>query len=186
VRWFLATGAVVAALGPVAYSGAATLNPLRGIAAAARPQRAQDVLPSVLVRRFNAGPPGVFRGLIVPGSSRLLRLVPGGVRVYVARSTKGDLVEVDISVGHGSSVATEAPLNADHPVTIGETRDSPHTKPFFNGLALDGITSVSFVAEGVQRTVPVVHNVWYYRGQSRALASVTLHYADGHSQAINH
>lgn len=46
--------------------------------------------------------------------------------------------------------------------------------------------SVSFMGSGTEQTVPVQDNVWAYEGNNSALKSITIHYADGSTQTINH
>ena len=60
------------------------------------------------------------------------------------------------------------------------------TPPLSYGIAQDGISAVSFIAEGKETTVPVKNNVWAYEGRNQALRSITVHYANGTTQTLTH
>jgi hypothetical protein len=165
---------------------------MSGIRASARPQTAQDELPPRLVNAWNRPAPGLLtKGTLLSASSRLLRVLPGGRRFYVARTSDGRLIEVmtftpSRSGRISSTITSGMPLSVEHPLTVSQTLFPLHAGPFDYGLALNGITSVSFLANGAEKSVPVVNNVWFYDFPSGALRSITVHYATGRLQTITH
>jgi hypothetical protein len=124
-------------------------------------------------------------------TARHLGQLPNGQEVYVITGTQNDLCvlrgppEIDSACG--------APLSRAHPATINTllTEKDPGTRWIIYGIALNGVTSVSFHATeaddgsptGPEVTVPVKSNLWVYpshdtRGPTM-LQPVTAHFADG-------
>lgn len=108
------------------------------------------------------------------------RLLSPGSNVYVVTDTRGDLC-VSVSFGGGCG----PPLNASHPITMGIANRGPIPPggPLtVGGVAIDGVTSVSFTIWGKPVTVPVENNVYVYeRRKSTAHDAhcVVAHFADG-------
>ena len=131
--------------------------------------------------------------LTVSEQFRLLRVLPGGRKVYAADGPRPNTLWVQLvtmEAHHRQTVSGSGgpQLGAAHPTTIATDTlvvSGPHaTPPLTFGVACDGITSVSFTALGHVQTAPVVNNVWYHIGPNSALWSLTVHYADGHSRTI--
>jgi hypothetical protein len=193
-------GVVLAALALGASAAAVKPNPLTGIKAAAHPQTSSDLLPKAwlaqMARRqaIQRAHHVVFPQMVlVPTTSRLLRLLPYGGKIYVVASSANTLGTVVIGPkvprlsGYAGSYSATEPLSATHPATVGQGSVGPGTDGTSSfGVVRDGITSVSFRAAGHVQTIPVVSNVWFYLGQSSAVQSLTLHYADGKIQTLKY
>lgn len=110
------------------------------------------------------------------------RLLSRDSNVYVVTDTRGDLCN---SLGFGG--ACGPPLSQSQPITAGGGNPSPTTggELIVGGIALDGVTSVSFTIPltGQAVTVPVVKNVWVYRQSDShaagAMDCIRAHLADG-------
>jgi hypothetical protein len=42
------------------------------------------------------------------------------------------------------------------------------------------------MAGGIEQTVLVKNNVWFYEGESSALETLTVHFADGSTELLGH
>jgi hypothetical protein len=179
---------LLAALFLATYASAAAPGPLSGIGAAVGPQTSTDLLPRQLLAHL--------RVPILPQSSRLLRTLPGGRKVYVAASTPNRLAEVIVTPGRrpghvGTTLVTMPPLTTARPTTVtaftteGANGGKVVMTSLAFGVAQDGITSVSFKANGHLQTVPVVSNVWFSSEPPFAkIPSITVHFANGRTQTI--
>jgi len=187
----LAVAAIVTTA--LAFAGlaiAAGFGAFNGIGAAEHPQGAADTLDPALVAGINAENAhlaGTATGQLLPDSARFIRQLPSGERIY-ALSTTTDMLCVLI-VGRpgsnmGSATSCGHPLNQNEPTTIGSVQANSATPPLAYGVAIDGVTAVSFMADGAETTVPVENNVWAYEGPSDALQTLTVHYADGSTQTL--
>jgi hypothetical protein len=199
-RPIVVAGLVAAALAVAAGVAIADgVNPFAGIGTANHAQTAQDALPPSIVAqiqntnaesaRAEAGHPYPM-GSLLPDTARLVDQLASGSRVYVISTTTAKLcVLIDLDKTHFAD-GCGAPLTQSEPTTIESidlVKNGPNaTPPLTFGVAQDGITSVSFLADGSEQTVPVTNNVWAYEGNSGALASLTVHYADGTTQTIAH
>ena len=182
---FLATGAAIADVNP--FTGIAAFV---GIGAADHAQTPQDVLDptaAALVQRFNDDLTRAGLAQALPDTARLVGQLPGGHNIYVLSTTTDDLCIVIDQMG---ATCGAPPLSPSEPTTIATFDDvvnGPNaTAPISWGIAKDGIVSVSFMGSGTEQTVPVQDNVWAYEGHNSALESLTVHYADGSTQTINH
>lgn len=148
------------------------------ISAAEHPQGAADVVDpatAAILRQSHMG--------IAVDSTRLVGQLPSGRRFYVASNAGGDLCVVVEQL----MAACGPNLNHDHPITIAYMNSGkPGEPPVSYGVAMDGVTAVSFTAGGQQVTVPVKNNVWAYEGVSSVIASATVHFADGTTLQVNH
>jgi len=128
-------------------------------------------------------------------TARHLGQLPNGQEVYVITGTQNDLCVLrgppEIDAGCG------APLSRAHPATIYTllTEKDPGTRWITYGVALNGVTSVSFPYSrqatpadgggmvGPAVTVPVHDNLWVYPSDDTwgpsMLQPVTAHFADG-------
>jgi hypothetical protein len=185
--------AVIAGAGVAIAAGFGAFD---GISAAQHPQGPADKLDPALVaqiKRENAplasSPTGQTTGQMLLNSARFIRALESGERVYALTTTTNELCVLIVwppGSNMSSAVGCGNPLNQDHPTTIGGVRPNPATPPIAFGIAIDGVTSVSFMAAGVETTVPVTNNVWAYEGPSAASQSLTVHYASGATQTLTH
>ena len=192
-RPLLVAAIAAAALAVTAAAVAAGLGAFDGIGAADHAQTPHDVLDPVTaaqIERLNAtmaeqaAASGFPEDAILPDSARLVGQLPTGKHVYVV-STSTDKLCVVIEQ---SVVSCGSPLSQEQPVTLVTMDvDGPGGAPAINyGIARDGITALSFRADGSEQTVPVTNNVWAYEGESAVLSSVTIHYTDGRSKTLTH
>jgi hypothetical protein len=180
-----------------AFAGGAIARGLHGIGAAQHPRTRADRLdPSVLAliassnkqRELNHG----AIELLKPHSSRLLTRLANGERVYAVATSSGAacaLVE-RLRVPHASNLRKPASawacsaLTRKVPTTIASFKANPESPTFSWGIALDGVTAVSWTAgrQGVI-TVPVRHNAWAHLGNA-SFRRFTVHFADGRTEKI--
>ena len=169
-RWrpALVTAVVVAALAGAGVAIAAGFGAFDGIGAAQHPQTGADVLDAkTLAMLQEACPSQIAEGSIyVPlchldlESARLIGEIPAYGNVYVVTNTRGELCSV---IGeHLASCGP--PLSNSQPISFASFNDSPTTGGTYvaTGIALDGVTSVSFTVNGEAVTAPVKNNVWVY------------------------
>ena len=160
----LAVGALVGAgVGIAAGFGA-----FDGIGAAQHPQTGADVLDAkTLAGLQNACPTQIVQGSmyisfchLVLDSARLVGHVPSYGNVYVVTNTRGDLC----TILEGGDTSCGPPLSQSQPITFGSFNPSSTTGGTFvaSGLAIDGVTAVSFTVNGKAVEVPVTNNVWVY------------------------
>jgi hypothetical protein len=121
-------------------------------------------------------------GLLFDTARRIGQL-PTGQNVYViARSGRNDNLCVVVGPSHPESTCAGT-LSRKRPTTILVDAQDPKHRIVF-GVALDGVTAVSWAADGRNITVPVENNLWSYTtGNWQALTapmgSLTAHFADG-------
>ena len=205
-RWrpVLLTAVVVAALVGVGVAIAAEIGAFNGIKAAQHPRTAADKLdPSVVasIVRYNKQVARLThsrRGQLEPDTSRLVRQLPNGARVYAVAAMGDELCVVMERIPQlarnmkrgGSTVGCTSPLTQKVPSTVESFRafKGPHGEsPAVSwGITLDGATSVSFPANRrLTITVPVKHNVWVYQGKwSATVRGFKVHFQDGHTETI--
>src|SRR3954447_6585197 len=206
-RWrpVLVAAVVVAALVGVGVAIAAGFGAFNGISAAQHPRTAADRLdPSVVasIVHFNKQQVRLEhrrRGLLEPETSRLVRRLPDGARVFAVAATGGDLCVVlerlprlgpNMKSG-GYTEGCTSPLTQKVPSTVESFRafKGPHGEsPALSwGITLDGATAVSFPVNRrhLTITVPVKRNVWVYQGKwSAAVRGFTVHFKDGHTETM--
>jgi hypothetical protein len=197
-RVLLSAGVAVAAL--ILATGVAFadgVNPFAGIAAfvgisaanhPATPQDTLDPEAAAVVQEINDSlgrVPGTHMQLL-PETARLVGQLPDGGNVYLLESSAGDLCVVGDRFGGSCG----RPPTAGSPTTLSSfdrvVNGPGATPPVTWGIAEDGVVAVSFQADNTEHTVPVVHNVWFYVGQSNAGRSLSVHYADGTTQVVTH
>ena len=205
-RWrpVLVAAVIAAALVGVGVAIAAGIGAFHGIKAAQHPRAAADKLDPAVVasivreNKQTARLTHSRRGLLEPGTSRLVRQLPNGARVYAVAATGGELCVVMERMPHlasnmkrgGYTTGCTAPLTQKVPSTVESFRafKGPHGEsPAISwGVTLDGATSVSFpVNRHLTIKVPVKHNVWVYVGKwSAAVRGFEVHFADGHTETI--
>lgn len=205
-RWrpVLIAAVAVAALVGVGVAIAAEVGAFRGISAAQHPRTAADRLDPTVVAsivRFNKQQARLEhsrRGLLEPHTSRLVRRLPNGARVFAVAATGGALCVVlerlpslgpNMKPG-GYTQGCGSPLTQKAPSTLESFRafKGPHGEsPALSwGVTLDGATAVSFPANRhLTITVPVRHNVWVYLGKwSATVRGFTVHFDDGHTATM--
>jgi hypothetical protein len=159
--------AILAAAGVAIAAGIGAFN---GISAAQHQKRAADMLDPATARFLRHGLSG-----IVLDSARLVSRLPSGRRIYVATNADANLCVVI-----EQQMASCGPnLARTHPTTMATFRRSPGSKPISYGVALDGVTAISFKAGGKIVTVPVKDNVWAYEGNSSIMRWAKVHFDDG-------
>jgi hypothetical protein len=163
---------IAAALVGAGIASAGGLGVFNGITAAQHPRSKPDRLdPSVIASiAFNNRQQRLHHspvGLLAPDSSRFLRQLRNGERVYAVAATGRAvcaLVE-RLRIPHAYNLKKPASdwacsrLTQKVPTIISSLKANPESPVFSWGIALDGVTTVSWMAgkQGVI-TVPVSHN----------------------------
>lgn len=194
-RWrpVLVAAVAIAALVGAGVAIAAGLGAFNGISAAQQTQVGADVLPRAVLaqlKEMNAqtarenaqmadNPKGFQIPLLLLATARVLGTSPGGSEVYGLTDTKGELCLFG-AMGGGCG----PPLSASHPITMGGSNASPTAGGTLTvgGVAMDGVTSVSFTVWGKAVTVPVKDNVYVYEEPNSHASEahcIVAHLADG-------
>jgi hypothetical protein len=172
----LAAGLTLALRSPGGSSGGARLGAFKGIGAAQRAQTAADVLPPKIlarIKQLNADPIAKERNIppLRPETARFLgRLLPDEA-LYVLADSAGDLCYVEPHLDPGSDLssaflfdeACSRPLGRSQPIWLADDSVSGNYSGYVGtivGVAMDGVTSVSFSVAGKAGTVPVKNNVF--------------------------
>jgi hypothetical protein len=198
LRPVLVAAAAVVALAVAGVGIAAGFGAFDNLSAAQHPQTSADLLNPQTAAGFeqlgcgagHVGPDGTFVPYACdPGSSRLLSTLPDGDKLYVLQDTAGQLCVY--LQGTGLSECGNNGLDAAHPVM--ETGEDSASESLLVGVAMDGVTSVSFTVGGREVTVPVEDNAWAYEGPgvpyenggSPFATCITAHFADGSTVPAN-
>lgn len=158
------------------------LGAFDGIGAAQHPRTGRDVIDPATWAAIEHGSMPIPRGLLFDTARRVGQL-PGGQNVYViARSGANDNLCVVVGPAQPESTC-HSTLSRSRPTTVLVDAQDPRHRIVF-GVALDGVTAVSFAANGRNITVPVEDNLWTYTTENwQALTapqlSLTAHFADG-------
>lgn len=202
IRRFRSLAIVAALTAVLALAGVAIADgfgAFSGISAAQHPQTGADVIDPVTQAYMEGqncshlpdGPPPhcmpVIAGLLF-NTARVVGQIPSGQNIYVITTKSSGLCFV---VGPPSPEWNcDDPLSASHPSTVfAYTQgEGPWT---LVGVALDGVSTVSFDEDGHGITVPVEDNVWTYQTESPdplygPMASLTAHFADGETVVQTH
>jgi hypothetical protein len=187
--WRIAWVGAALVLAFVGAAYAAGFNPFTGISAANHPATPSDALPEFLtahIAEFSSAMEHMGHGHLLPDTARFITELPSGMRFYTIATSAGGLCLANVdppgSNAQGGFGCGDS-LNQSRPITIGSERANPATPPVSYGLAMDGVTAVSFTAGGAETTVPVTDNVWAYEGQAD-LTSVTVHWENGSTQTL--
>jgi hypothetical protein len=138
-----------------------------GIGAAQHPRTGADVLDATtLIGLQKACPNETVQPFYMPSchlvldSARLVGQIPSFGNVYVVTDTRGDLC----TFFEGGAGGCGPPLSKSQPITFGTFNPSSTTGGTFVavGLAIDGVSAVSFTVNGKAVEVPVANNVWVY------------------------
>lgn len=188
--WRIAWAAAGLVLGFVGAAYAAGFDPFPGISAANHPATPSDVLPASLtagIAKFSSSMEHYGHGRLLPDTARLITQLPNGMRFYTIATSAGGLCLADIdSPGSHATSGVECGDSLSHsrPITVGSEQVNQATPPVTYGLAINGVTAVSFKAHGHQTTVAVKNNVWAYQGQNGAFRSITVHWENGSTQTL--
>ena len=152
-----------------------------GIGAAHHPQTSDDVIDPA-IRAYMDG--NGCKHPCHPLDSRRIAQLPDGANLYVFGTTWKGLCFV---AGPPPTPANcSSALSRSHPSTVWfYSSGSDSSDWFVFGVAVDGVTEVSFEPNGQQVTVPVKGNVWTYRNDSLSAMTgliglpLTAHFADG-------
>jgi hypothetical protein len=182
-RRVLIAAVALGALIGVGVALAASFGAFHGIKAAQHPQTRRDRLDRAdFPPDCSSGSPAAttspFCHMIL-SSSRLLRTVPGGGKLWVVTDTHGDLCVVlqrgGASCGSG--------LTHRQPTTITSFKRGPQTPAISWGVTLNDVKAISFPVYGREVTIPVKHNVWVWKGNYYGLIhSATIHFKDGSAE----
>jgi hypothetical protein len=185
--WRFAWAAATLVLVSVAAAYAAGFNPFPGISAADHPATSNDTLPASLtahIAEFSSVMERFGHGRLLPDTARFITQVPSGMRFYTIATSAGGLCLATVRSPGGNGFECGDSLSKSRPITIASERTNRATPPVSYGLAMDGVTAVSFKAHGHQTTVPVKNNVWAYEGQNGAFRSITVHWESGSTQTL--
>jgi hypothetical protein len=188
--WRIAWVAAALVLVFVGAAYAAGFNPFDGISAANHPATPNDALPASLIAHiaeFSSAMEQMGHGHLLPDTARLITEIPSGMRFYTIATSAGGLCLVTVnhsgSNAKGGALECGDSLSRSRPITIASEQVNHSTPRVSYGLALDGVSAVSFTAGGAETTVPVKDNVWAYEGQAN-LRSVTVHWENGSAQTL--
>jgi hypothetical protein len=126
----------------------------------------------------------LWRGTLEPASARLVRRLPYGPRIYAVATTSGDLCVVleqlppAANLKKGAfTVGCTGQLTHKDPTTAESERPNEQVPAFSWGVALNSIRAVSWNTGKREVTVPVIDNVWAYKGAIGK--DFTFHFKDG-------
>lgn len=166
---------------------AATHGAFDGISTAERARTPTDKLDAKTLSSLRRNCPGSGHARfyvplchLVLGSTRLIGVFPATGNVYVVADTRGDLC----TLWGAKAGSCGPPLSKSHPISFGSFNRTPTTGGTFiaTGLAIDGVTSVSFRVWIKDVTAPVKNNVWIYtrpRSTAKEATCIRAHFADG-------
>ncbi|MGH2884851.1 MAG: hypothetical protein ACRDPA_19475, partial [Solirubrobacteraceae bacterium] len=166
--WRFAWAAAALVLVFVGAAYAAGFNPFAGISAADHPATSNDTLPASLaahIAEFSSTMEQMGHGHLLLDSTRFITQVPSGMRFYTIATSAGGLCLATVDppgTNATGGLGCGDTLSQSRPITIGSEQPNPATPPVSYGLALDGVTGVSFMAGGAESTVPVTDNVLAY------------------------
>jgi hypothetical protein len=185
--WSFAWAGAALWLGFVGAAYAAGFDPFAGISAADHPATSNDTPPASLtahIPKFSSAMERFGHGRLLPGTTRFITQLPSGMRFYTIATSAGGLCLATVRSPGGTGLECGHSLSKSRPITIESERPNRATPLVSYGLAINGVTAVSFKAHGHQTTVPVKNNVWAYQGQNGALHSITAHWENGSTQTL--
>lgn len=183
--WFrrpvLVAAIVIVALALTGVAIANGVGAFNGISAAEHPPTAADKLdPAVAASLMSDNPLG-----LEIDSARFVTQLADGVRIYAVATKTGELCALaerlpnNNGKNDASAMGCGSPLGQNQPTTAASFRANEQTPTISYGIALDGVSAVSFMAGGREVTVQVKNNVWAYEGPNSVIEALTVHYADG-------
>ena len=186
-RWrpVVAVAVAVAALALAGVAIADGLGAFSGIGAAQHPQTGADVIDPATRAYMEGGSSMPIIGGLLFDTARVVGQLPSGQNIYVIANKRDALCFV-VGPPHPEWNCDD-PLSRSHPSTVFFYGQDPSAPTTF-GIALDGVTAVSFDQDGQELTVPVKDNVWIYPGDAfyGAMVSLTAHFADGTTVVQTH
>lgn len=187
LRPVLVTAVAVAALAATGAAIADGFGAFNGISTAQRAQTGANVLPAAVLARVQEmnseaaahSSSGLHIPQLLPDTARVLGKMPDGSLVYGLSDTNGELCTIG-EAGGGCG----PPLSRSQPITASFANPSPTAGGELtgSGVAIDGVTSVSFSVAGKTVTVPVTNNTWTYQEQDShadGASCFVAHFADG-------
>jgi hypothetical protein len=164
----LIVAAVAAAVLVIVGTGvAAGWGPLAGLTAADRAATPDDTLGAGMRSQLKADelPAGSAVdqvGTRLPDSARFIGTLPSAQKVYALPSSKGKLcvAVANLAESCGPALSHATPIT----FTIVDPDGPGGVAPIAYGVAIDGVTSVSFRDAGVPVEVPVHGNFFAYQG----------------------
>jgi hypothetical protein len=167
LRPLVIAATVVAACVGAGLAVAASLGAFDGISAAEHPGTHADELNAKALAQLRDDCPSSGQGFfympfchLVRDSTRLIGQLSSLGNVYVVTDTRGDLC----TVWEAGASSCGPPLSKSHPISFAAFNRAPTTGSTFvaTGVAIDGVTSVSFAVGGKAVTASVNNNVWVY------------------------
>jgi hypothetical protein len=187
LRPLLVAAVVFAACTAAGLAIAASLGAFDGISAAQHPRTHADKLdPKTRAQLRDACPRGSrasfympFCHLVLDSTRRIGHIALLG-SVYVITDTRGDLC----TVWEAGASSCGPPLSKSQPISFGTFNRAPTAGSTFvaTGLAIDGVTSVSFRVGGKAVAAPVTDNVWVYEepdSHATTGSCIVAHLANG-------
>jgi hypothetical protein len=201
-RWGSRRLALAVALVTLIIAGcsyAVHFNPFAGISAAEHPAGSSDALPAFLkaqITDWNKKEGKASRYHLLASTARFVRRLPDGMRFYAIATSGGPLCVAKVhprsSFPHGSGITELGgftcgdALSPSQPITMTNWLNGSYINgkqvlgtPISYGLALDGITEISFDGGPFHVTVPVTNNVWVHLGRRLPEIRITVHWDDG-------
>jgi hypothetical protein len=184
-RPVLVAAVVVVALALTGVAIANGVGAFDGISAAQHPPTAADKLDSAVAASLSENDLGLDAD-----SARFVTQLPDGARIYAVATKSGGLCVLaerlpnNTGKNDAAAMGCGSPLTQSQPTTAASFRANEAVPPITWGIALDGVTAVSFRAGGQEVTVPVKNNVWAYEGQNSALEGWRVHFADGTTSVL--
>jgi hypothetical protein len=184
------------AAGPGAFYGLSRAQHPRTAADALSPKTLREVSKynaymAALAKRQNAyakahGLKQHKAALVIPATARFLGSAPNYNKIYAATDTQDSLCTIVEKGPGGGGPTCHLRLSPAHPVITFPPAWTPSAGGALTsfGVAMDGITAVSFRSHKQQVTVPVKDNLWYYVGPNQANTSLVAHFANGHDERI--
>jgi hypothetical protein len=160
--WRITLAATALALVSVGAAYAAGLNPFAGISAANHPATPRDALPAPLaahIAEFSSRMEQMGHGHVLADTARLIIQLPSGMRFYTVTTSAGGLCLVNVDPPGGNTQGgfqCGDSLIPSRPITLGSEQANTGIPPVSYGLAMDGVTAVSFGARGTKTTVPLI------------------------------
>lgn len=185
-RHVLVAAVAVAALAFAGVAIADGFGAFNGIGAAQHPQTRADVIDPATQAYMEGGSNMPIIGNLLFDTARVIGQLQSGQNIYIITTKSNDLCFV-VGPPHPEWNCDD-PLSQAHPSTVFLYGQDPNITPPTFGIAVDGVTSVSFEANGQEVTVPVKNNVWMYPGDvfNNAMLSLTVHFIDGTTVVQTH
>jgi hypothetical protein len=182
--WIASLAVIVLVLAAGAALAASSWGPLAKIGTADHPASRKDALPPSILAQLKADqqPAGAgvdSIGIRLVNQARLLGTLPDRTAVYAVPTSKGKLCVLVATV---AETCVDA-LSPTRPATLTILTPAPDKPTTIWGVAMDGVESISFTANGTAVTAPVHNNFYAWQnslGTRRVhLAAATANFSDG-------